>query len=225
MKRTIYHGSEFIIQKPEFGKGKLHNDYGRGFYCTEDIDLAREWSADENRDGIVNKYLIDETGLKILRLEEPEFTSLHWIELLLSNRDFSLTTPLAIEGAKYLHEHFHADTSDADVIIGYRADDSYFSFAKDFVNGTISCAQLGDTLKFGNLGLQYFIKSKKAFERLEFVDSEYVESKIWYPKKEIRDSKARQDYFNMDVKKYIRGGLYMSHILEQEVKPDDLRIR
>ena len=38
----LYHGSEFIVEKPEFGKGARHNDYGRGFYCTENPELARE---------------------------------------------------------------------------------------------------------------------------------------------------------------------------------------
>ena len=37
MKKILYHGSEFLIEKPEFGKGARHNDYGRGFYCTENI--------------------------------------------------------------------------------------------------------------------------------------------------------------------------------------------
>ena len=40
MKKILYHGSEFLIEKPEFGKGARHNDYGRGFYCTENIELA-----------------------------------------------------------------------------------------------------------------------------------------------------------------------------------------
>lgn len=43
----IYHGSENIIEKPEYGKGKTTNDYGRGFYCTESFDLAREWGLRE----------------------------------------------------------------------------------------------------------------------------------------------------------------------------------
>ena len=37
----LYHGSDVIVGQPEYGKGKLNNDYGRGFYCTEDINLAR----------------------------------------------------------------------------------------------------------------------------------------------------------------------------------------
>lgn len=39
----IYHGSQDIIDTPEYGKGKSTNDYGKGFYCTENIELAKEW--------------------------------------------------------------------------------------------------------------------------------------------------------------------------------------
>ena len=31
---TVFHGSEFIIESPEFNKGNKHNDYGMGFYTT-----------------------------------------------------------------------------------------------------------------------------------------------------------------------------------------------
>ena len=37
MKKRLYHGSQFIIQQPEYGKGARHNDYGKGFYCTEEM--------------------------------------------------------------------------------------------------------------------------------------------------------------------------------------------
>lgn len=33
----IYHGSVNVVERPLFGAGKIHNDYGRGFYCKEDI--------------------------------------------------------------------------------------------------------------------------------------------------------------------------------------------
>ena len=51
MKRKIYHGSSEIIEKPEFGYGKPYNDYGLGFYCTEQIDMAREWGVSKEEDG------------------------------------------------------------------------------------------------------------------------------------------------------------------------------
>ena len=41
----IYHGSDHIIDKPKFGVGKEDNDYGSGFYTTEDIEKANEWAA------------------------------------------------------------------------------------------------------------------------------------------------------------------------------------
>lgn len=42
MDKIIYHGSKNIVMQPKFGLGKLYNDYGRGFYCTESLDLAKE---------------------------------------------------------------------------------------------------------------------------------------------------------------------------------------
>ena len=39
----VYHGSSQIIQQPVIGKGNPNNDYGLGFYCTESVELAKEW--------------------------------------------------------------------------------------------------------------------------------------------------------------------------------------
>ncbi len=49
---TVYHGSEFVIEKPLFGYGKRTNDYGQGFYCTADRALAAEWSVTPLHDAI-----------------------------------------------------------------------------------------------------------------------------------------------------------------------------
>lgn len=64
----LYHGSEFVIQKPIFGGGKVHNDYGSGFYCTKESDLAKEWAVGETHDGFANRYEFDLTGLKVIDL-------------------------------------------------------------------------------------------------------------------------------------------------------------
>ena len=91
----IFHGSENRIEKPEYGKGKPYNDYGLGFYCTEDIEMAKEWSCGEDHDGFANEYTLDITGLKVLNLNAPEYTILHWLAVLLKNRTFRLTNPIA----------------------------------------------------------------------------------------------------------------------------------
>ena len=39
-KITLYHGSPERVEQPLLAKGKLTNDYGQGFYCTENVELA-----------------------------------------------------------------------------------------------------------------------------------------------------------------------------------------
>ena len=129
-KLILYHGSTDIIQAPVFGKGKSYNDYGKGFYCTEHLELAREWACTENTDGYANKYEIDTAGLSVFNLSSSEYTILHWLALLMKYRKFRVSTPVMKRGADWLKEHFLIDLSPYDAVVGYRADDSYFSFAR-----------------------------------------------------------------------------------------------
>ena len=138
MKKQLFHGSDHIIETPIYGVGKKHNDYGQGFYCTEDIALAKEWAVSEEKDGYVNEYEIETNGLHILNINDGSFTLLHWMGLLLNNRAFVLATPLEREAKRYITDCFPVPLAGVDVIIGYRADDSYFSYARDFISGVIS---------------------------------------------------------------------------------------
>ena len=129
MKKKIYHGSIKVIEKPVFGYGNIHNDYGLGFYCTEDLELAKEWAVNEIQDGYANIYEVELEGLNILNLNQPNYCFLHWLALLLANRTFSIPFPLANEAKEYIIKNFLIDVSKYDVIIGYRADDAYFKYA------------------------------------------------------------------------------------------------
>ena len=82
-KIILYHGSPEIVEVPVFGKGKSYNDYGKGFYCTEHIELAKEWACTEGVDGYANRYEIETDGLNILNLSDDKFTILHWLALLM----------------------------------------------------------------------------------------------------------------------------------------------
>lgn len=55
---VLYHGSPDIIEKPSFGYGNKRNDYGVGFYCTQNIELGREWACSKNPNGILNTYIL-----------------------------------------------------------------------------------------------------------------------------------------------------------------------
>ena len=81
----IYHGSEQIVKKPEFGKGEINNDYGQGFYCTKNKGLAGEWAVLwTEQDGSINEYSFDYKGLKVLYLNQMPIEN--WIAVLVSNR-------------------------------------------------------------------------------------------------------------------------------------------
>ena len=222
----IFHGSENRIEKPEYGKGKPYNDYGLGFYCTEDIEMAKEWSCGEEHDGFANEYTLDITGLKVLNLNAPEYTILHWLAVLLKNRTFRLTNPIAKDAKEYLLEHFPVNTEDYDIIIGYRADDSYFSFAEDFLNNAISVRKLEKAMRLGNLGEQVVLVSRAAFDALKYVGAEEADRSMYYVLKMKRDKAARAEYLGSDRKpSYGLDELCMLDIMRQGVKADDPRLR
>lgn len=221
----LYHGSNRIIEEPQYGYGKKNNDYGVGFYCTEDVDLAREWSVQKDTDGVVNAYNLDITDLSVLDLNSDEFCILNWLVILLKNRRFDIQSDFGKEAKKYLIDNFGVDYESYDVIKGYRADDSYFSFAQDFINNIISFSTLKNAMTLGKLGEQIVLKSNKAFETIQFEESFYVDSSVWFPKKETRDKKARNEYYDLRQKPWKKGEIYMMQILDMELKKDDARLR
>lgn len=224
MKKHIYHGSAQIVRRPVFGFGKTENDYGRGFYCTEIEDMAKEWSTGEDHDGFANHYVIDTKGLSVLDLNGPEVTILHWLSILLENRIFPITSVLAQDARTYLLERFAVDYADFDVMYGYRADDSYFSFAQDFLNGTISLEKLSEAMRLGKYGMQYVLKSRKAFGRLLFVDAVPASRDPWFVRKTMRDDTANRLYFDARRKR-VAGQLYITEILDKSIGPEDERLR
>lgn len=215
----IYHGSKVIVEKPLFGYGKTTNDYGQGFYCTEDVELAREWACMEEKGGFVSTYSLNTDGLKVLKLNDRSI--IEWIAILLENRHIRYSSPIERRTAEYIISHFLPVTDKADIITGYRADDSYFSYARAFLSNTISLQQLADALKFGNLGMQIFIKSRKAFDRISFVESEMVSGDEYYLKRIKRDDEARDD-FNRLLEKDVSDGIYVRDILSKRMSINEL---
>ena len=223
-KLILYHGSSEIIEKPIFGKGKAYNDYGRGFYCTENFELAKEWACTEGIDGYANQYEIETDGLKILNLSSGEYTVLHWLALLMTYRKLRLSTPVMKRGAEWLKEHFLVNIEDYDAIIGYRADDSYFSFARAFVSNEISLGQLSHAMKIGKLGEQFVLKSREAFEAIQFVSYVASDNTIYYARRKARDDAARAAFF-AELERDDMDGIYIRDLIRGEVKADDPRLR
>lgn len=222
-KITIYHGSKDLIEKPEFDKGKPYNDYGLGFYCTESLDLAKEWACVDNEtNGYANKYELETSNLNVLDLTSAKYSILNWVAILLKFRNFDTNTPISSQAKQYLIDNFYVDISKYDVVIGYRADDSYFSFAKDFVSNTISVRQLNKAMELGQLGKQIAIISKSAFDNLKFDGYELADHKEFYTKRVARDKKAREEYLNRTLtKENISNELFVLDIMRKGLKNGD----
>ncbi|MBE6774352.1 MAG: DUF3990 domain-containing protein [Ruminococcaceae bacterium] len=220
----LYHGSDRIISAPEYGVGKSWNDYGKGFYCTESIELAKEWAcSEENKNGYANAYTIDTEGLTVLNLSDEKYNILNWLAILLQNRVFDLSLPVSIRARDYIIENFNVDIKNADIIIGYRADDSYFSFAKDFVNNSINLDQLSNAMRLGKLCEQIVIMSKKAFDRLVYIEdeTEFADADIYYPKRVKRDEEAKKQYLDTERFEIDLNGLFINDFIRRKMTNED----
>ena len=221
----LFHGSEHIIKIPTYGVGATTNDYGRGFYCTEEIELAKEWACGKGNSGYTNQYELDTRNLVFLNLNSPEYNILNWLALLAENRTYWQKNSIAEQAKKYLHDNFLPDISNKDVIVGYRADDSYFSFAQDFVSNVISLRQLSEAMHLGRLGEQVVLITEKAFSQITFLGYEEAEAEEYFIKKETRDKTARRAYRNEKKNMSDIGAIYMLDIMREGIKNGDIRLR
>lgn len=225
-KIQLFHGTDHIIEKPDFSLGKHHNDYGRGFYCTQNLPMAMEWACKQNTDGFVNKYCLEQDSLQILNLLDSQYNILHWLALLLKNRTFRLYNEIAIDARNYIIENFSINLTDYDIVIGYPADNSYFSFAEAFVQNGLSLRSLNQALRLGKLGKQTVLVSKKAFEHLIFEGAVPADKLIYYPRFVTRDSKAREIYKKeIQGRRSYKNDIFILDILREEIKNDDARIQ
>lgn len=219
---TIYHGSSQIVETPTFGLGRKNNDFGLGFYCTESLELAKEWAVSSLRDGFANRYILDTEYLNILNLNSPEYTILNWIAVLVDNRLFSIKTPIARRAKQYLIEHFSINVNAYDIITGYRADDSYFDFAEAFLNNTITVEQLSRAMRLGKLGEQIVLKSQFAFSKIKYEGFDIAKKEQYYVLRKARNDDANQTY--LDIQEEEADGLYIQDILRGGISNDDSRI-
>lgn len=219
---TIYHGSEKNVERPIFGAGRKNNDCGLGFYCTASEELAREWAVSSLRDGFSNRYTLDTEYLNILNLNRPDYTVLNWIAVLVEHRLFSIKTPVARRAKRYLIDHFSVNVNAFDLVIGYRADDSYFDYAESFLNNGISVEQLARAMRLGRLGEQIVIKSRFAFSKLKYEGFDVVQRDHYYVLRKARDDEAGRLYLEMLEEE--SDGLYIQDIMRGGIQNDDPRI-
>ena len=204
-KIILYHGSPNKEVTPKYGLGEARHDYGKGFYLTEDIKLAKEWSVcrPDESNGWVHKYEFDTDGLKIFDFQKESI--LCWLAELMKHRAAADSKRYRMLAQKFI-EKYGVETAEYDVIKGWRANASYFYIAKSFVRDEIDVEILEELLSLGGLGIQYCIKSELAYTHLyelegELISVEFNDFNIKYNQRDISARKKMKELIDSDANK------------------------
>ncbi len=204
-KIILFHGTPDEIVVPTYGCGDEKHDYGNGFYLTENFELAKEWAVCRPNDtnGWVHKYELDTEDLKILDFQEKNVLS--WLAELMKHREAADSKRYRMLAKQFI-EKYGIDTSEYDVIKGWRANASYFYIAKEFVRDNIDVDILEELLLLGGLGIQYCIKSERAYSKLreikeDMVAVDYEEFNEKYNYRDVTARKSMRDLVDSDANK------------------------
>lgn len=170
-KLILFHGTPDKVVVPTYGRGEEKHDYGRGFYLTESLDLAKEWAVcrPNEASGWVHKYELDTDNLKILDFQDKGV--LPWLAELMKHRDAADSKRYRVLTKKFI-DKYGVDTVEFDVIKGWRANASYFYIAREFVRDNIDMDILEELLSLGDLGIQYCIKTELAYSKLHEIEGD-----------------------------------------------------
>ncbi len=191
----VFHGSDHEVRHPQYMGGKADNDYGNGFYTTEYEDRAGSWAVlnGDSKRSIVNVYELNTDVLKTLDLNEHGV--LAWIAEVVANRGMNQEAAGIV--GKQLASLYRVNTEDYDLIQGYRADDSYTQVIEAFLMNQINTYEVERLFYKGDLGNQIFLKSQRAFEHIEWIDSYEVT---------LREEDKKADlYARREVNRFLTG--------------------
>lgn len=204
----LYHGSSNRQVVPTYGLGEDRHDYGRGFYLTESPELAREWAVcrPDEVNGYVHTFDLDIDRLKVFDFTDKDV--LCWLAELMKHRDADNSRRYRLLSEKFIEKYAY-DLSSYDVIKGWRANASYFYIAKAFVRDEVDIEILEPLLSLGELGIQYCLKSEKAFDHLRLVEDtpetvEYLKYNARYNERDARARTRMRELIDSDANRLTR---------------------
>jgi len=141
--------------------------------------------------------------LNVLDFEKESI--LAWLAELMKHRQADNSKRYRLLSEKFIAK-YGIETSGYDVIKGWRADASYFYIAKAFVRDEIDVDILEELLMLGGLGVQYCIKTEKAYSKLieikeELIVVNYREFNQKYNERDISARENMRQLINSDKNK------------------------
>ena len=147
--KTIFHGSNVVVEKPQIIVSGYYKDFGFGFYCTNIEKQAKKWALTKKGDSFVSifNYLPNE-NLKVLSF--PVMTD-EWLDFVVACR----------RGIKH----------DYDIVEGPMADDQIWDYVEDFMEGTITREAFWVLAKFKYPTHQIVFCTQNSLESITFEKS------------------------------------------------------
>ena len=191
----FYYGADRLVTKPLFNFGNPSNDYGLGFYLTPDKDLAKLWASKFPNGGYLIEYDVDVSKLNVCHLNSIQDEDvMKWLSILIAHRFSNARRSVNEQNINWIVDNYSFDLSSYDAIVGYRADDSYFTYSYDFVRNELSLELLKEAMMIGKLGVQFVLLSEKSFKYIKYIKSERIEHTDDYQTFQI---KSRDEYYKL----------------------------
>ena len=151
----LYHGSFLEIAKPDLVHSRPNVDFGRGFYVTTLYEQAAKWCGKFKRrgkDGIISKYMYDESRETELKTLKFDSYSEEWLDFILKCRR-------------------KQDSSDYDIVMGGVANDKVFNTVELYFDHLIDKQEAIKRLRYEKPNMQICFRSERALKQLHFEGS------------------------------------------------------
>ncbi len=155
----IYHGSIFVVEKPNLEVLNFRTDFGKGFYTTTDLKQAKRWSGIKKKrlekgnriKQYVNIYEYTENNnLNILNFEEA---TEEWLKFVYKNR----------QSEGLIHEY--------DIVKGPVANDNLYQVLVGYENGTYNIEETIKRLKTYLLSNQVSFHTNEALNCIKYIET------------------------------------------------------
>ena len=155
----LYHGSDIEVSKPDLLHSRERVDFGKGFYTTPILEQAVKWCGKfkrQGREGIITKYIFDESAYKDCKVLRFDSYSEEWLDFILTCRSGK-------------------DTTDHDIVIGGVANDKVFNTVELYYENLIDKSEAIKRLRYEKPNFQVCFRSQKIIDQyLTFERSDKV---------------------------------------------------
>lgn len=147
MDKTLFHGSNVIVEHPDIRIRGYEKDFGYGFYCTAFENQAKKWALSRKGGHVVNRYTFH--GYNGCSTKIFETMSEEWLDFIIDCR----------MGKRH----------DYDIVEGPMADDQIWNYIEDVVDGKISRNAFWELAKFKRPTHQIVFCTQKAIDCISFI--------------------------------------------------------